>query len=209
MGRTKSPQDESETQQLLLQAALDVIAEKGIESATARGIADKAGVNQALVFYYFGSVTKLIIASVTDMSTKRYAVYEKELAGCSNMQELVEAFIRVFEEDRKNCSFLVLSQFVSGAQGNDEVAKEVEPIFTSWINLTKSSLQRVLGDVSLPQGVTLDDIALVLMSSLLGVQFLATIPEYEDRVTGLVEKGKNASALFALLPMLIGNLPKN
>ncbi|OKI01331.1 TetR family transcriptional regulator [Streptomyces sp. CB02923] len=43
------------TRQLLLEAAAALFAERGYERATVRDIAERAGVNQALLFRYFGS----------------------------------------------------------------------------------------------------------------------------------------------------------
>ncbi|WP_107068235.1 TetR/AcrR family transcriptional regulator [Streptomyces sp. CT34] len=43
------------TRRLLLDAASDLFAERGYERATVRDIAARAGVNQALLFRYFGS----------------------------------------------------------------------------------------------------------------------------------------------------------
>ncbi|GGU61283.1 TetR family transcriptional regulator [Streptomyces albospinus] len=47
--------DAQATRRLLLDAASDLFAERGYERATVRDIASRAGVNQALLFRYFGS----------------------------------------------------------------------------------------------------------------------------------------------------------
>src|SRR5690606_14911748 len=128
---------------------------------------------------YFGSVTQLIITSVVEMSNRRFEVYETELEKCTSLHGLLETFLRVFEDDRKTSSFEVLSQFVSGSKNNEEVAKHVEPIFSAWIALSKKSLEKVIDPKTLPAGTSLDDIAMFIMSALLGIQFMATIPEFE------------------------------
>ncbi len=203
MGRKKTPQEENETQQHLIQATLDVIAEKGIDAATARAIADRAGVNQALVFYYFGSVTNLVVQAVTQMSGTRYELYKSQLGKCETLQELATTFFQIFEEDREDCSFQVLSQFVSGARNNEEIASAVDTVFTSWVLLTQDCLERTLGEISLPNDLDITDISIALVSMLLGVQFLASIPGYEQKVGDSLEKMKQSSALLGLLPMLL------
>ncbi|QRX90733.1 TetR/AcrR family transcriptional regulator [Streptomyces noursei] len=47
--------DAQSTRRLLLDAASELFAERGYERATVRDIAARAGVNQALLFRYFGS----------------------------------------------------------------------------------------------------------------------------------------------------------
>ncbi|MGW9038956.1 TetR/AcrR family transcriptional regulator, partial [Streptomyces sp. NPDC055721] len=52
-----------ETRDKLLDGALRTLVEQGIAKASARAIATTAGVNQALVFYHFGSVDELLAAA--------------------------------------------------------------------------------------------------------------------------------------------------
>ena len=51
-----SPNDSgSDTQTLILHAALREFSEKGFDGATAREITNRAGLNHGLIRYYFGS----------------------------------------------------------------------------------------------------------------------------------------------------------
>ncbi|MFJ9431250.1 TetR family transcriptional regulator [Streptomyces sp. NPDC101490] len=52
--------DAAATRRRLLDAARDLFAEHGYEGATVRDIAERAGVNQALLFRYFGSKQGLL-----------------------------------------------------------------------------------------------------------------------------------------------------
>ncbi|GHF69434.1 TetR family transcriptional regulator [Streptomyces mashuensis] len=51
--------DAEATRKCLVEAAADLFAERGYDRTTVRAIADRAGVNQALLFRYFGSKTAL------------------------------------------------------------------------------------------------------------------------------------------------------
>ena len=203
MARPKTPEEENEKRNQLMQATLDVIAHDGIDKVTARAVASRASVNQALVFYYSGSVTQLVIHSVQDMSNRRYTKYEQELDACTAINELIDTFVRVFQDDRKTSSFQVLSQFVSAAKSNKEIAQVVGSIFSQWIALTKSSLEKVLPS-DLPGDISLDDVTLALMSGLLGIQFMAMIPQFERQVSELIEHVGSANPLVSMLPVLLG-----
>ena len=50
----------ADTRTKLLEGALRTVTEQGIAKTSARTIAAAAGVNQALVFYHFGSVDELL-----------------------------------------------------------------------------------------------------------------------------------------------------
>lgn len=54
--------DSAATKRALLRAASDSFAEKGFTATTVRDVAGRAGVNQALVFRYFGSKQELFAA---------------------------------------------------------------------------------------------------------------------------------------------------
>ncbi|MFC7103761.1 TetR/AcrR family transcriptional regulator [Nonomuraea rubra] len=53
----------ADTRTKLLDAALETLRTQGMAGASARAIAATAGVNQALVFYHFGSVDQLLAAA--------------------------------------------------------------------------------------------------------------------------------------------------
>ena len=205
MGRKKTTRETSETQQQLMAAALEVMGTKGMEGATARAIADQAGVNQSLIFYHFGSVTQLLIAAVNDMSDTRFAVYEIALAKATTIDDLLKITFEVFEEDRHGPSYVVLSQMVSGAQNVAEIATALEPLFEKFIALTKTSLQRILGDIELPVGLTFDDIAIGIISLFLGVRLIGSIPKYDNNVDSLLKKVQNSGPLINLMLVMLKN----
>jgi AcrR family transcriptional regulator len=50
----------SDTREKLLAAAVETVWRDGLGASSARSIAARAGVNQALIFYHFGSVSELV-----------------------------------------------------------------------------------------------------------------------------------------------------
>ncbi|MBF6328846.1 TetR family transcriptional regulator [Nocardia transvalensis] len=58
--------DSGATRAAILGAAQELFAERGFERATVRDIAGRAGVNQALLFRYFGSKDELFRAAIAD-----------------------------------------------------------------------------------------------------------------------------------------------
>ncbi|WP_225727903.1 MULTISPECIES: TetR/AcrR family transcriptional regulator [unclassified Nocardia] len=70
--------DSAATRAALLTAAQGLFAERGFERATVRDIAARAGVNQALLFRYFGSKEELFRAAITEKGRR---VLEEGAAG--------------------------------------------------------------------------------------------------------------------------------
>lgn len=58
------------TEEAILQAARDVFVEKGFEGATMQMIADRAGINKALVHYYFRNKERLFESVFTEAFTQ-------------------------------------------------------------------------------------------------------------------------------------------
>ncbi|MFF0489071.1 TetR family transcriptional regulator [Nocardia sp. NPDC004068] len=71
--------DAAVTREVILAAARELFAERGFERATVREIAGRAGVNQALLFRYFGSKEELFRESIADRG--RRVLAEGEAAG--------------------------------------------------------------------------------------------------------------------------------
>jgi AcrR family transcriptional regulator len=66
IGRNETQGKGADTQQLLLHATVELMAEVGIDRVRTRSIAERAGVNPALVHYHFGSVSALVLEAAQD-----------------------------------------------------------------------------------------------------------------------------------------------
>ena len=85
------------TRTRLMDAALDLLAERGEERLTLRAVTDAAGANVAAVSYHFGSLKSLCDASV-EYALERYLDAQEEavtaLGPDSTLEELAAAFAR-------------------------------------------------------------------------------------------------------------------
>jgi TetR/AcrR family transcriptional regulator len=84
----KENKNDKSTEQKILQAAKQVFMEKGIDGARMQDIADKAGINKALLHYYFRSKEKLFemifmeearkfLPKVTSIMVSELTLFEK------------------------------------------------------------------------------------------------------------------------------------
>ncbi|MEY9892824.1 AcrR family transcriptional regulator [Catenulispora sp. MAP5-51] len=85
------------TREGLLSAALELIAQKGLEGVTLREITDRAGANVAAVSYHFGSLRKLLDAAI-EHALERYLDAQIDavasLGESSTVEQLASAFAR-------------------------------------------------------------------------------------------------------------------
>ena len=115
-GSARRPDERSlETRRALVDAALDVLRTEGFAGATARSIAGRAGCNQGLVFYHFGSVVNLLLAALDEVSARRRARYEALLESVDKASELVVLAAQIFREDLDSGDAAVLVEMIAGA----------------------------------------------------------------------------------------------
>lgn len=92
----------SDTRAALLEACGPIFAEKGLEGATVKDIADAAGVNIALISYHFGGKEGLYRTLLEAMGNERLAAAERMLAPASTPEEF-RLRLKLFAEEFLHC----------------------------------------------------------------------------------------------------------
>ena len=82
-----------DTEKKIIKAAREVFIEKGLEGARMQEIADRAGINKALLHYYFRSKDKMFDAVFQDIAREIISVFSEKLQSESNVQEMLKSFI--------------------------------------------------------------------------------------------------------------------
>jgi AcrR family transcriptional regulator len=83
------------TRARLLDAALDLIAERGEDGVTLRELTDAAGANVAAVSYHFGSLKSLCDAAI-EYALERYLEAQQEAVGALGAEASLEALAAAF-----------------------------------------------------------------------------------------------------------------
>ena len=83
------------TRRALLDAAQELLILKGVSGITTRKVADRAGVNQALVHYHFGTIEELLVAALERVSIsvkeRSQQIYQEETSFLDGWFEEMEA----------------------------------------------------------------------------------------------------------------------
>ena len=124
----------------ILEAADELIGEVGYDAVSARDIAERAGVNKALVFYYWGSKSELF-----DRILERYYAAHREalkdaFATRGSRKErarmVVDAYLD-FIESHLNYPRLVQQQLAGGGTHRDAIERHLTPFFEWTVELLK------------------------------------------------------------------------
>jgi len=89
-----SMENEKETKQRILDAAAELFGERGMAAVSTAEIAEKAEINKAMIFYYFGSKEKLYRASLKALFSELTGTILDTLAGIEPGLPTIEAFVR-------------------------------------------------------------------------------------------------------------------
>src|ERR1700759_5403908 len=87
--RTTGSAPGATTPDKLLDAAAAILAGEGLTGVSARAVAARAGVNQALVFYHFGGVSDLREAAVRRSVDLAVASYRDRFSDVTSVAELL------------------------------------------------------------------------------------------------------------------------
>jgi AcrR family transcriptional regulator len=87
------PRDADRTQEVILRAAMAEFSERGLGGARVDRIAERAGINKKLIYYYFGSKDKLFLAvleaTYTDIREAEKVLKLEALAPVDAVRSLV------------------------------------------------------------------------------------------------------------------------
>lgn len=138
-----------DTKTKLLDAALETLRTQGIAGASARAIATTAGVNQALVFYHFGSVDQLLSDACVRGAEQRVAANRERFAAVTSVRGLLDLGRQVHEEERAAGNVAALAQLLAGSQSDERLAPATATGLNLWVAELEGTLARVLKDTPL------------------------------------------------------------
>src|SRR5580658_7272540 len=189
----------ADSRRALLEAAVDILRHQGFAAATARAIAAKAGCNQALVFYHFGSVMGLLLAALDEVSAQRRERYEHALAGVSGPGQLVELAARIFAEDLDTGDAKLLVEMIAGTASTPGLAAEVKARMTPWAEFAQAALAPVLDGTAIGAMVGTEEAAHAVVALYLGLELLSHLDGDRAPALALFDQARRLAPLLALM----------
>jgi len=104
--RRRAQTTDRETEQRILDAARRVFTRRGTAGARMQEIASEAGVNQALLHYYFRSKERLSIAVFQQMAATLFPALIQTLGSDQTIEEKIDAIVALYLENLSRNPFL-------------------------------------------------------------------------------------------------------
>ncbi|MER6265160.1 TetR/AcrR family transcriptional regulator [Streptomyces sp. NPDC059688] len=166
-----------ETKTKLLEGALRTLTEQGIAKTSARTVASAAGVNQALVFYHFGSVDELLAAACRYGAEKSVAKYRDRLAAVTSLSELLAVGREMHDRERAEGHVALLGQLLAGAQTHAGLGPATAAGLDLWIAEIEGALRRVLAATPLGEFTDPAGLARAVAASFVGIELYEGVDE--------------------------------
>jgi AcrR family transcriptional regulator len=167
----KSGGGESSTRERILDATVGLMAEVGVDRVRGRAVADRAGVNPALVHYYYGTMAALVVEAAQRALLNELGPSIDAFASGATVQEGVAAILEwIVEHGRTPGATILAEAMVKGTR---------DPKFRSW---SRSAARRFRGLIlerlergrdagEIDPGLDLEATAILLAAALDGLLF--------------------------------------
>ncbi|HEU5006741.1 MAG TPA: TetR/AcrR family transcriptional regulator [Jatrophihabitantaceae bacterium] len=185
-----------ETRAALVAGALDALREVGFAGASAREIARRAGCNQALVFYHFGSVTDLLLAALDEVSSRRLAAYGELIEQADSLTGLIDSARTVFTEDLAAGHVAVLVELITGAQSTPGLGEQVAARLAPWRELAERAVSTALAGSPVQLLVPAREAAHAVLAGLLGLELLAALDGDSAPAIALFDRARLVAVLL-------------
>ncbi|HEX5088807.1 MAG TPA: TetR family transcriptional regulator [Nocardioides sp.] len=158
------------TREKLLLATQEALVEDGIAHLSARSVATRAGVNQALVFYHFGTVSELVEAAARALSDQSVAHYRERFAAVDSLGGLLALGEEVHAHERTTGNVAVMAQLMAGAQRDEVLARTARYALDLWRSEVEAVVRRVLAPSPLADVVDADGLARAFSAAFIGLE---------------------------------------
>lgn len=193
----------SSTRQRLEDAVLQIIREDGIAGLSARIVARRAGVNQALIFYHYDSLSKLIESAARASVTRAIEEHRERLGAAKSFVELLGAAQEMNAAERDAGNVKIMAQLVTGGHLDPTIGACARGCLDEWIAALKPTVQRLLADSPLAGLVEPDGLTRAVGSAFIGLELYEGVDKAgaDSAMSSLSALGKAMEAVEALGPV--------
>lgn len=183
------------TRRQFVNAAIETLKSDGYAGASARSIAHRAGLNQGLIFYHFGSVANLLLAALDAVSEERLHLYTAEVSSVTSPVQLVDAAEGIFRSDLAAGYITVLVEMIVGASSTPGLGPAVAARIQPWREFAQSTIESSLGNSPLSSVLPAKDLAHAVVALYLGLEMVGHLDGDAEPALALFAHAKQLASL--------------
>ncbi len=174
-----------ETRARIIEATLQTILTEGLVGTSARAIAREGDLNQALVFYHFGSIEELLLEALDYANDRRMEKFGPRLDEAQNVSDLLAVVERLFGP-RTGADNAAVAAIVGGWPANSEVGRRILEILQPWEDRVEAALKRCLEGTHVAKLLPVEDLAYVVSSMVFGVEMMRRVDAKDSRAESVL-----------------------
>ncbi len=188
---------EDQRREQILEAALDVVVEKGYEKSRMDDIVRVAGLSKGAIYWYYKSKKEVYLSLVNHWVFKYSAtlnhIVEEDLPASDQLRALFRFFVKQYQHNVR--VFKALVEFWSLAARDEDFRIKMQKVYTEFLNLIENILAK---GVELGEFDPLDTkiAALSIVVNIEGIFWFAifdvpgvSAPEYIDTISNFILTG--------------------
>jgi AcrR family transcriptional regulator len=160
------------TRRRLVDATMETIRQQGVARLSARTIAATGGVNQALVFYHFGTVDGLVAEACQVLTAERVDRHRPALEAVTTWSGLVDVAEQVRADEREEGNVAVLGQVLAASHGNPGLAEAAGRAIGLWTGAVRPTLERLLASSPVGELFDADVLTDLAASTFVGIELM-------------------------------------
>lgn len=165
----------AETRQRLQNAVLATLREQGIAGLSARLVAHRAGVNQALIFYHYDALPKLVEAAALSSVASAVDRYRAAIEATATFAELFAVGQQIDADERMAGNVAVMAQLVAGSQLDPAIASCARACLDEWILALEPTVGRLLDASPLRDLVDHRGLVRLISSAFIGLELYESV----------------------------------
>jgi AcrR family transcriptional regulator len=193
------------TRERIVRAALETLKAEGYAGTSARDIARRGGFNQALIFYHFGSVNRLLLAALDHTSAARMERYRSAVEAAETLEEMLNVAAMIYREDLEAGHMTVVSELMAGSMAHPEMKPEIVARIDPWIDLAEEAIRKVMAGSPFGDALPARQVAFAVVAFYCGINTLTNLSRERPEVEDLF---RTASRLGPVLAALLQTPPK-
>jgi AcrR family transcriptional regulator len=139
----------SDRREAILDAAIAVIARRGVRGFRVEQVAEQAGVAVSLLYYYFGSRNGLVRATLDHANERAATTTVRAASGRTTVEATLLA---EFDADARDQS-VVWGEVLASAVFEPELQDQLHDASTTWSELVAATIAAGIEDGSIPDSV--------------------------------------------------------
>lgn len=185
----------SDTAERILEAAFRRLHQDGYARLSTRDIAAEAGVNHALIHYYFGTKDKLVVAALDEANRRLLERQRRMYDAPGGFAEKWAQAVGFYDQDLASGFVRVQMELWAASLSNLELRREFLPRIMAWRRIIQGSVREALAHYRLDLPFSAEAIACWITDFWIGMEF--------EMLLGIdEEEGHHREALQAMQQLL-------